>query len=108
MRKPSALLALPLTVCVAPLRGSAARPESRASWSLWPRAWWSGFSWSVWPATRVAGQQMPTFAPMAPQADANGPVGDLALDLPFRIQFTKPMNESFGGEQPENRPAGRG
>jgi len=45
------------------------------------------------PATQVAGQPMPTFAPMAPQADAHGPLGDLALDVPFQIQFTKPMNE---------------
>lgn len=45
------------------------------------------------PATPVAGQPMPTFAPMAPQADANSPESSLALDVPFRIQFTKPMNE---------------
>jgi uncharacterized protein YkwD len=45
------------------------------------------------PATQVAGQPMPTFAPLAPQADAHGPESNLALDVPFQIQFTKPMNE---------------
>ena len=45
------------------------------------------------PATPVAGQPMPTFAPLAPQADAHSPESGLALDVPFQIQFTKPMNE---------------
>jgi hypothetical protein len=45
------------------------------------------------PTAQVAGQQIPTFAPLAPQADASTPQGDLSLDVPFKIQFTKPMNE---------------
>jgi hypothetical protein len=45
------------------------------------------------PATPVAGQPMPTFAPLAPQADAHSPESNLALDVPFQIQFSKPMNE---------------
>jgi uncharacterized protein YkwD len=45
------------------------------------------------PAMPVAGQPMPTFAPLAPQADAHSPESNLALDVPFQIQFTKPMNE---------------
>ena len=45
------------------------------------------------PATPVAGQPMPTFAPLAPQADAHSPASNLALDVPFQVQFTKPMNE---------------
>lgn len=45
------------------------------------------------PATPVAGQPLPTFAPLAPQADAHSPETNLALDVPFEIQFTKPMNE---------------
>ena len=45
------------------------------------------------PATPVAGQPMPTFAPLAPQADAHSPESGLALDVPFQIQLTKPMNE---------------
>ena len=45
------------------------------------------------PAKPVAGQPLPTFAPLAPQADSHSPASDLALDVPFQIQFTKPMNE---------------
>ncbi len=45
------------------------------------------------PAQPVSGQPMPTFAPLAPQADAHSPESNLALDVPFQIQFTKPMNE---------------
>jgi uncharacterized protein YkwD len=45
------------------------------------------------PAKPVAGQPMPTFAPLAPQADTHSPESNLALDVPFQIQFTKPMNE---------------
>jgi hypothetical protein len=46
------------------------------------------------PAEPVAGTGTPTFAPLAPQADALRADTNLALDAPFRIQFTKPMNES--------------
>jgi hypothetical protein len=46
------------------------------------------------PAQPVAGTGTPTFAPLAPQADVLGAGTDLALDEPFQIQFTKPMNES--------------
>jgi len=46
------------------------------------------------PAEPVAGTGVPTFAPLAPQADALRADGNLSLDAPFRIQFTKPMNES--------------
>jgi hypothetical protein len=42
----------------------------------------------------VAGEQLPTFAPLAPQADANRSDSGLALDVPFQVQFTKPMNEA--------------
>ncbi len=41
----------------------------------------------------VAGEQLPTFAPLAPQADAHRSESGLALDVPFQVQFTKPMNE---------------
>jgi hypothetical protein len=46
------------------------------------------------PAKSVAGQTVPTFAPLAPQADAHRSGSGLALDVPFEIQFTKPMNQS--------------
>ncbi|MGZ6266515.1 MAG: Ig-like domain-containing protein, partial [Candidatus Limnocylindrales bacterium] len=42
----------------------------------------------------VAGEQLPTFAPLAPQGDANRSDSSLALDVPFQVQFTKPMNEA--------------
>ncbi|MGZ6314574.1 MAG: Ig-like domain-containing protein [Candidatus Limnocylindrales bacterium] len=42
----------------------------------------------------VAGEQLPTFAPLAPQADAHRSESGLALDVPFQVQFTKPMNEA--------------
>jgi hypothetical protein len=42
----------------------------------------------------VAGEQLPTFAPLAPQADAHRSDSGLALDVPFQVQFTKPMNEA--------------
>jgi hypothetical protein len=45
------------------------------------------------PAKPVAGQPLPTFAPLAPQADSHSPESNLALDVPFQLQFTKPMNE---------------
>ena len=45
------------------------------------------------PAKPVAGQPLPTFAPLAPQADSHSPESNLALDVPFELQFTKPMNE---------------
>ncbi len=46
------------------------------------------------PVKQVAGQALPTFAPLAPQALAHRAGGDLPFDVPFEIQFTKPMNES--------------
>jgi hypothetical protein len=46
------------------------------------------------PAKPVAGTGAPTFAPLPPQAEAHRAEGNLALDASFRIQFTKPMNES--------------
>ena len=46
------------------------------------------------PAKQVAGQPLPTFAPIAPQANARQSQTDLALDVPFQVRFTKPMNES--------------
>ncbi len=46
------------------------------------------------PAKQVAGQQLPTFAPLAPQGNAHQTQTDLALDVPFQVRFTKPMNES--------------
>ena len=46
------------------------------------------------PAEPVAGTGAPTFAPLPPQAEALQAEGNLALDAPFRVQFTKPMNES--------------
>ncbi len=45
------------------------------------------------PAKQVAGQPRPTFAALAPQADAHRSESNLALDVPLQIQFTKPMNE---------------
>lgn len=45
------------------------------------------------PVKQVAGQPLPTFAPLAPQAVAHRAQGDLPLDVPFEVQFTKPMNE---------------
>ena len=45
------------------------------------------------PAKPVAGLGTPTFAPLAPQADAQQVESNLALDAPFKVQFTKPMNE---------------
>jgi len=46
------------------------------------------------PAKPVAGQTLPTFAPLAPQAAAHRADSSLPLDVPFQVQFTKPMNES--------------
>lgn len=46
------------------------------------------------PAERVAGTGTPTFAPLPPQAEALRTESNLALDAPFQVQFTKPMNES--------------
>ncbi|MGA3056872.1 MAG: Ig-like domain-containing protein, partial [Candidatus Limnocylindrales bacterium] len=46
------------------------------------------------PTKQVAGEQLPTFAPLAPQADAHRSESGLALDVPFEVQFTKPMNEA--------------
>ncbi len=44
------------------------------------------------PAKPVAGQPLPTFAPLAPQADGHRTASNLPLDAPFLVQFTKPMN----------------
>jgi hypothetical protein len=46
------------------------------------------------PTKQVAGEQLPTFAPLVPQADAHRSESGLALDVPFEVQFTKPMNET--------------
>ena len=46
------------------------------------------------PAKSVAGQTLPTFAPLAPQAAAHRTDSSLPLDVPFEVQFTKTMNES--------------
>jgi hypothetical protein len=46
------------------------------------------------PAKPVAGQTFATFAPLAPQADAHRSGSGLPLDVPFQVQFTKPMNPS--------------
>ncbi len=46
------------------------------------------------PAKQVAGTGAPTFAPLSPQADAHRTDTNLALDVPFQVQFTKPMNEN--------------
>jgi uncharacterized protein YkwD len=46
------------------------------------------------PTKQVAGDQLPTFAPLTPQADAHISQDALALDSPFQVQFTKPMNEA--------------
>lgn len=45
------------------------------------------------PAKQVAGVSAPTFAPLAPQAEAHRTQTNLPLDAPFDVQFTKPMNE---------------
>jgi len=46
------------------------------------------------PAQDASGQTLPTFAPLAPQAEPRNGGTNLALDAPFQVQFTKPMNES--------------
>jgi uncharacterized protein YkwD len=46
------------------------------------------------PVKSVSGQQLPTFAALAPQGDLALSDEDLALDAPFVIKFTKPMNET--------------
>jgi Bacterial Ig-like domain len=45
------------------------------------------------PARPVAGQTIPTFAALAPQANAQRAGSGLPLDVPFEVQFTKPMSE---------------
>lgn len=44
------------------------------------------------PVKQAAGNQLPTFQPLEPQADARLNQANVALDAPFQIQFTKPMN----------------
>ncbi len=46
------------------------------------------------PAKPVSAQPLPTFAPLAPQGVAHRGESSLPLDVPFTVQFTKPMNES--------------
>jgi hypothetical protein len=46
------------------------------------------------PAKQVVGGAPPTFAPLAPQAQASRGDSSLPLDVPFQVQFTKPMNEA--------------
>jgi methionine-rich copper-binding protein CopC len=44
------------------------------------------------PVKQAAANQLPTFAPLAPEADAHLSQTNVALDAAFQIQFTKPMN----------------
>ena len=46
------------------------------------------------PAKQAAGGAPPAFAPLAPQADAHRSQSNLPLDVPFEVQFTKPMNQA--------------
>jgi hypothetical protein len=46
------------------------------------------------PAKPVSAQPLPTFAALSPQGVAHRGDGTLPLDVPFTVQFTKPMNES--------------
>ena len=46
------------------------------------------------PAKPASAQELPTFAPLAPQGVAHRGESTLPLDVPFTVQFTKPMNES--------------
>jgi hypothetical protein len=46
------------------------------------------------PVKQVAGSVPPTFTALAPQAAAHRAAGDLALDVGYQVQFTKPMNEA--------------
>jgi len=46
------------------------------------------------PTHQVAGEALPTYAPLAPAADAHRTQTGLALNAPFLVQFNKPMNES--------------
>ena len=46
------------------------------------------------PAKPVDAQTPQAFSPMAPQADARGTDASLPLDVPFQVQFTKPMNQN--------------
>ena len=46
------------------------------------------------PTKPVAAQPLQAFSAVAPQADARGTDSSLPLDVPFQVQFTKPMNQS--------------
>ena len=46
------------------------------------------------PAEQSAGGALPTFAPLVPQAQASRGDASLPLDVPFQVQFTKPMNQA--------------
>ena len=46
------------------------------------------------PAKPASAQELPTFGPLAPQGIAHRGESSLPLDVPFTVQFTKPMNES--------------
>ena len=46
------------------------------------------------PAKEVAGVAPPSFAPLTPQGEVLRANGTLPLDVAFRVQFTKPMNEA--------------
>jgi hypothetical protein len=85
------------------LIGTAARPSFRVRWSRLFGVLMVGVAVATvaslllvaLPTKQVvAGEQLPTFAPLAPQADANRSDSGLALDVPFQVQFTKPMNEA--------------
>jgi hypothetical protein len=44
------------------------------------------------PAKRVAGSAPASFSPLAPQGEIIRSQANLPLDVPFKVQFTKPMN----------------
>lgn len=44
------------------------------------------------PAKQVAGSAPASFSPLAPQAEIDRSQANLPLDVPFQVQFTKPMN----------------
>jgi uncharacterized membrane protein YgcG len=88
---------------LARLIGTAARPSFRVRWSRLIGLVMvavavisvAGLLLVALPTKQVvAGEQLPTFAPLAPQADAHRSDSGLALDVPFQVQFTKPMNEA--------------
>ena len=57
------------------------------------------------PAKPVSAQPLPTFAPLAPQGVAHRGESSLPLDVPFTVQFTKPMNPNTVAAALTIRPA---